>query len=143
MPPSIRPPPRHAIGAHPERAPALTQHVTRSVFAIDLPGYGLSERSDRRYAPRLMTDALHKAAAQIRARCGAAPQRRWTPYSAFVAILKSGSSGKAAILNPRFVIKRSIGVLLTRISPITSARPLLRAASMIDSIKREPRPWPT
>jgi pimeloyl-ACP methyl ester carboxylesterase len=31
---------------------------TRPVFALDLPGFGLSERSDRVYTPRLMTDAL-------------------------------------------------------------------------------------
>ncbi len=46
---------------------------TRTVFAFDLPGYGLSDRSDRAYTPRLMTDALHATAAQIRQRCGAAP----------------------------------------------------------------------
>ena len=32
--------------------------ATRPVYAIDLPGYGLSERSDRFYSPRLMTDAV-------------------------------------------------------------------------------------
>jgi hypothetical protein len=42
---------------------------TRTVFALDLPGYGFSERSDRAYTPRLMTDALHSVAAQIRSRC--------------------------------------------------------------------------
>ncbi|MCE2916556.1 MAG: alpha/beta hydrolase [Rubrivivax sp.] len=44
--------------------------ATRTVFAIDLPGYGCSLRSDRAYTPRLMTDALHAVAAQIRQRCG-------------------------------------------------------------------------
>jgi pimeloyl-ACP methyl ester carboxylesterase len=43
------------------------------VFAIDLPGYGFSDRGARDYTPRLMTDALHAMAAQIRARCGAGP----------------------------------------------------------------------
>ena len=47
--------------------------ASRRVFAIDLPGYGLSERSDRDYTPRLMTDAVHAALTHIRARCGAAP----------------------------------------------------------------------
>lgn len=47
--------------------------ATRTVFAIDLPGYGRSDRSDRAYTPRLMTDALHAVAAQIRQRCGPAP----------------------------------------------------------------------
>jgi pimeloyl-ACP methyl ester carboxylesterase len=47
--------------------------ATRTVFAIDLPGFGLSDRSDRRYDPRLMTDALQALAAQIRIRCGDLP----------------------------------------------------------------------
>jgi pimeloyl-ACP methyl ester carboxylesterase len=43
------------------------------VFAVELPGYGFSDRGDRAYTPRLMTDALHAVAAQIRTRCGPAP----------------------------------------------------------------------
>lgn len=46
---------------------------TRTVFAPDLPGYGFSDRSERAYTPRLMTDALHAVAAHIRQRCGAQP----------------------------------------------------------------------
>jgi pimeloyl-ACP methyl ester carboxylesterase len=34
----------------------------RTVVALDLPGYGHSERSDRLYTPRLMTDAVLAAA---------------------------------------------------------------------------------
>jgi pimeloyl-ACP methyl ester carboxylesterase len=45
----------------------------RTVFALDLPGFGISERSDRAYTPRLMTDALHATAKQIRRRCGPGP----------------------------------------------------------------------
>jgi hypothetical protein len=58
------------------------------------------------------------------------------------ASLKSGSSGNGAIVKPRLAISRSMGVLLARIRPSISARPLARAASMMDSISREPRPWP-
>ncbi len=47
--------------------------ATRTVFALDLPGFGLSERRDRNYTPRLMTDALHATAAEIRRRCGHGP----------------------------------------------------------------------
>jgi pimeloyl-ACP methyl ester carboxylesterase len=48
----------------------LFEHArkTRTVYALDLPGYGQSERGDRSYSPRLMTDALHATAAQIRQR---------------------------------------------------------------------------
>jgi pimeloyl-ACP methyl ester carboxylesterase len=42
----------------------------RRVYAPDLPGYGLSDRGDRAYTPRLMTDALHAVAAHARAECG-------------------------------------------------------------------------
>ncbi|MDP2005274.1 MAG: alpha/beta hydrolase [Rubrivivax sp.] len=44
-----------------------------TVFAPELPGYGFSDRGDRAYKPRLMTDALHLVAQQIRQRCGTAP----------------------------------------------------------------------
>lgn len=46
---------------------------TRPVYAMDLPGFGFSERSERAYTPRLMTDAILAAAAEIRARHGGAP----------------------------------------------------------------------
>lgn len=41
----------------------------RTVVALDLPGFGASERSDRDYTPRLMTDALHMTASFLRVRC--------------------------------------------------------------------------
>lgn len=46
---------------------------THTVFALDLPGYGLSPRDDRVYSPRLMTDALHIAAEHIGHLCGGVP----------------------------------------------------------------------
>lgn len=46
---------------------------TRPVYALDLPGYGLSDRSDRAYTPRLMTDALHAVVELIRGQCGGGP----------------------------------------------------------------------
>jgi pimeloyl-ACP methyl ester carboxylesterase len=45
----------------------------RTVVALDLPGYGFSERSDRVYTPRLMTDAIHATCSQIETRYGAGP----------------------------------------------------------------------
>jgi pimeloyl-ACP methyl ester carboxylesterase len=44
---------------------SLSQH--RTVYAIDLPGYGFSERSDRLYTPRLMTDAIHDLVQHVQA----------------------------------------------------------------------------
>ena len=46
---------------------------SRRVFAVDLPGFGFSDRSDRDYSPRLMTDALHATLAQIQQQCGDVP----------------------------------------------------------------------
>lgn len=40
----------------------------RPVYALDLPGFGHSERSDRIYTPDLMTAAIHAVAAEIRRR---------------------------------------------------------------------------
>jgi pimeloyl-ACP methyl ester carboxylesterase len=45
----------------------------RTVAAIDLPGYGLSARTDRRYTPRLMTDALLAAVDQLQQLAGPRP----------------------------------------------------------------------
>ena len=47
--------------------------TTRTVCALDLPGFGLSDRSDRAYTPRLMTDAVKAATAALRQRCGGVP----------------------------------------------------------------------
>jgi len=44
---------------------SLSQH--RTVYAIDLPGFGLSERANRLYTPRLMTDAVHDLVRHIQA----------------------------------------------------------------------------
>ncbi len=53
----------------------LHEHYSagRTVFSLDLPGFGFSERSDRDYTPQLMTDALHAMRAEIVRRCGDAP----------------------------------------------------------------------
>lgn len=44
----------------------------RLVYAIDLPGYGFSERSDRSYTPRLMTDAVLAVVSYMCSQQGAA-----------------------------------------------------------------------
>ena len=48
----------------------LFQHyaASRPTYALDLPGFGLSDRSDRRYSPRLMTDAVLAVVDEIRRR---------------------------------------------------------------------------
>ena len=67
----------HSINAAASAAELRPLHehyrASRTVFTIDLPGYGFSERSDRAYTPALMTDALLAMVAQIRRRCGDVP----------------------------------------------------------------------
>jgi pimeloyl-ACP methyl ester carboxylesterase len=50
----------------------LFEHYARSraVYALELPGFGASERTDRVYSPRLMTDALLLCAEEIARRHG-------------------------------------------------------------------------
>jgi pimeloyl-ACP methyl ester carboxylesterase len=42
--------------------------ASRPTYALDLPGFGLSDRSAREYTPRLMTDAIHALVDEIRRR---------------------------------------------------------------------------
>lgn len=44
----------------------------RPVYALDLPGFGLSDRSERPYTPRLMTNAVRGLVAEVRRRHGGA-----------------------------------------------------------------------
>lgn len=58
----------NASGSAAEMRPVYEHYsATRAVYAIDLPGFGFSDRSDRAYLPRLMTDAVHALVARIRA----------------------------------------------------------------------------
>lgn len=47
--------------------------ASRPVYALELPGFGFSERADRIYTPRLMADAILDAAAEIAGRHGGMP----------------------------------------------------------------------
>jgi len=52
----------HSVNAAASAAEVRPLHehyrASRTVYSLDLPGFGASERSDRVYSPRLMTDAL-------------------------------------------------------------------------------------
>lgn len=45
----------------------------RPTYALDLPGFGLSDRTARKYSPRLMTDAVHAVVQAVRERHAGAP----------------------------------------------------------------------
>ena len=61
----------NAAASAAEIAPLFAHYrQQRAVYALELPGFGFSDRSDRPYTPRLMTDALHAAIAIIQAEQG-------------------------------------------------------------------------
>lgn len=79
--------------------------ASRTVFAPDLPGFGLSPRTDRDYTPRLMTDALHAVVAQIRKRCGPVPVDAvgvslGCEFLARAAAEKAAHFGRLALVSP-------------------------------------------
>ena len=63
----------NAAGSVAEVAPLFEYYrATRRVYALDLPGFGFSSRTDRAYTPRLMTDAVLALVAVMRAESGGA-----------------------------------------------------------------------
>lgn len=64
----------NAAGSAYEMKPVYDHFRTqRAVYAPDLPGFGFSDRSDRPYDPRIMTDAVHAMADRIRSEHGDKP----------------------------------------------------------------------
>jgi pimeloyl-ACP methyl ester carboxylesterase len=66
----------HSINATPsayEVKPLFDSYAgKRPVYALDLPGFGHSDRSERHYSIRMMTDAIHAATDEIRRTHGVA-----------------------------------------------------------------------
>jgi len=64
----------NAAGSAYEVRPIFEEMVkTHHVYAVDLPGFGFSDRSDRAYSPRLYTDAIHDMLGRIAEDHGAVP----------------------------------------------------------------------
>ena len=75
----------------------------RPTFAIDLPGFGLSERSERPYAPSLFADALAELLHKMRARFASADVvalGRGAEAASHVATDEQGLIRSLAIIEP-------------------------------------------
>ena len=94
----------NAAGSAYEMKP-LHEHFKskRTVYAIDLPGFGFSERSDRPYDPRMMTDAVHAMSDRIRSEHGA------KPFDAIALSLGSEFLARAASEQPEYY--RTLGLI--------------------------------
>ena len=88
----------HSINAAPSTAEVAPLHRHyqhhRTVFSLDLPGFGASDRNDRDYTPRVMVDAIHVAVAEIQRRCGA------VSVDALALSLSSEFLARAAVEQP-------------------------------------------
>ena len=77
----------------------------RPTYALDLPGYGLSERSARPYTIRLMTDAVHEAVGFAAARHGGGAVDVMalslaTEFAARAAVEAPGTVRRLALVSP-------------------------------------------
>lgn len=99
----------HSVNAAPSAAEVrpIFEHfrATRTVFAIDLPGFGLSTRADLPYDPRLMTDALHALAGHVQRRCGPVPIDALAvslgcEFLARAAVERPATWGRLALVSP-------------------------------------------
>lgn len=75
----------------------------RPVYSLDLPGFGFSDRRDRIYTPRLMTDALIAMVEEIRRRHGN------FPIDAIALSLSAEFLARAATDHPTYF--RSLGLI--------------------------------
>lgn len=63
----------NAAGSAYEVRPIAERMTDRRIYAVDLPGFGFSDRSDRPYTPRLYTDAILDMLDVIAAEVGPEP----------------------------------------------------------------------
>lgn len=85
----------NAAGSSYEVGPLYRHYAqSRRVYALDLPGFGFSDRGERQYTPRLMTDAVHAMVDEVRRNHGEAP------FDALALSLSSEFLARAATERP-------------------------------------------
>lgn len=120
----------NAAGSAYEMKP-LFEHYQgkRAVYALDLPGFGLSDRSDRQYTLRLMTDAIHAAVREIQSSHGDA--------AIDVVALSLGCEFVARVATETPNVFRTVGL----ISPTGFDRRSARAAQRAQGDGTRAMPW--
>jgi pimeloyl-ACP methyl ester carboxylesterase len=102
----------------------------RAVYALDLPGFGLSDRSDRKYTPRLMTDAIHAAVREIQSNHGdtaidIAALSLGCEFAARAATETPNVFRSVALISPTGFVKRAARTMQNAGSGGTRAMPWL------------------
>jgi pimeloyl-ACP methyl ester carboxylesterase len=118
----------------------------RPVYALDLPGFGFSERSDRAYDPRLMTDAIHALLAEIRRECGSGPVDALSlslssEFLARAAVEAPGAFRSLALVSPTGFNRAALrtgpeGSTLGRSAPLTVLKFLDARRRVFDLLTR-------
>jgi pimeloyl-ACP methyl ester carboxylesterase len=103
-----------AANAYEVRPLYLHYMSSRPVYAVDLPGFGFSERKDQTYTPQLMTDALCAVVAAIRARHDDQPVdvialSLSCEYAALAAIERPGDYRSLGFISPTGFKRTSFG----------------------------------
>lgn len=104
----------------------------RPVYALDLPGFGLSDRSERPYTPRLMTDAVLALVAHIRRHHGGAgidaiALSLGCEFAARAATEAAGSFRSVALISPTGFDRRAADAARKAGADKTRAMPWLHA----------------
>lgn len=83
----------------------------RPVYALDLPGFGFSERSDREYTPRLFTDAIIDLLEEIGVKDGAdlVALSLGSEFAARAAVERPDLVSSIALISPSGFGSREIG----------------------------------
>jgi pimeloyl-ACP methyl ester carboxylesterase len=121
----------NAAGSAYEMRP-LYEHYRerRRVYALDLPGFGFSDRSDRDYTPRLMTDAIHAMVTEIQRIHGHAPIDAIALSLAAEFLARAASESPQALRSIALISPTGFDRSTPDEAPVgsTRARPALREA---------------
>jgi pimeloyl-ACP methyl ester carboxylesterase len=119
----------NAAGSAYEVGPLYDHYCTeRPVYALELPGFGFSERSARNYTPRLMTDAIHAMVAEIACIHGPNPIDAVALSLSAEFLARAASENLSAFRSLALISPTGFSATTPEVAPITAtrAKPALR-----------------